>query len=102
MGYRIETRTFEELEGKLKLPTFQRALVWSNNQKQEFFSTLKDGFPFGSILLYEYENDNKYSLIDGLQRYSTFSSFIFTIFKQKYPIISRSDLSIIKYVRMEF
>ncbi|HFO0891892.1 TPA: DUF262 domain-containing protein [Staphylococcus aureus] len=49
MGYRIETRTFEELEGKLKLPTFQRALVWSNNQKQEFFSTLKDGFPFGSI-----------------------------------------------------
>ncbi|HEH0456731.1 TPA: DUF262 domain-containing protein, partial [Staphylococcus aureus] len=48
MGYRIETRTFEELEGKLKLPTFQRALVWSNNQKQEFFSTLKDGFPFGS------------------------------------------------------
>ncbi|HCU9969730.1 TPA: DUF262 domain-containing protein [Staphylococcus aureus] len=76
MGYRIETRTFEELEGKLKLPTFQRALVWSNNQKQEFFSTLKDGFPFGSILLYEYENDNKYSLIDGLQRYSTMVDFM--------------------------
>ncbi len=30
MGYRIETIMFEELEGKLKLPTFQRALVWSN------------------------------------------------------------------------
>ncbi|RIN98055.1 DUF262 domain-containing protein, partial [Mammaliicoccus sciuri] len=75
MGYRIETRTFEELEGKLKLPTFQRALVWSQNQKQEFFNTLKDGYPFGSILLYEYENDSKYSLIDGLQRYSTMINF---------------------------
>ncbi|WP_323714369.1 DUF262 domain-containing protein [Mammaliicoccus sciuri] len=75
MGYRIETRTFEELQGKLKLPTFQRALVWSNNQKQEFFNTLKDGFPFGSILLYEYENENKYSLIDGLQRYTTMLDF---------------------------
>lgn len=75
MGYRIETRTFEELEGKLKLPNFQRALVWSNNQKQEFFNTLKDGYPFGSILLYEYENDNKFSLIDGLQRYSTMEDF---------------------------
>lgn len=53
MGYRIETRTFEELEGKLKLPTFQRALVWSNNQKQEFFSTLKDGFP---LVLFCYTN----------------------------------------------
>ncbi|WP_142295435.1 DUF262 domain-containing protein, partial [Staphylococcus aureus] len=39
-------------------------------------STLKDGFPFGSILLYEYENDNKYSLIDGLQRYSTMVDFM--------------------------
>lgn len=75
MGYRIETRTFEELQGKLKLPTFQRALVWSNNQKQEFFNTLKDGFPFGSILLYEYTNDNEYSLIDGLQRYTTMLDF---------------------------
>lgn len=81
MGYRIETRTFEELQGKLNLPNFQRALVWSNNQKKEFFNTLKDGFPFGSILLYEYErektkdNENRYSLIDGLQRYSTMLDF---------------------------
>ncbi len=29
MGYTKKQRTFEELEGKLKLPTFQRALVWS-------------------------------------------------------------------------
>lgn len=75
MGYRIDTRTFEELQGKLKLPTFQRALVWSNNQKQEFFNTLKDGYPFGSILLYEYENEGKYTLIDGLQRYTTMLDF---------------------------
>ncbi|WP_275113043.1 DUF262 domain-containing protein [Staphylococcus equorum] len=71
----METRTFEELQNKLKLPTFQRALVWSNNQKKEFFNTLKDGYPFGSILLYEYENDSKYSLIDGLQRYTTMQDF---------------------------
>ncbi|EHL7175806.1 DUF262 domain-containing protein, partial [Staphylococcus pseudintermedius] len=75
MGYRIETRTFEELNRKLKLPNFQRALVWSSNQKQDFFDTLKNGLPFGSILLYEYEGENEYSLIDGLQRFSTMRDF---------------------------
>ncbi|HCT0446383.1 TPA: DUF262 domain-containing protein, partial [Staphylococcus pseudintermedius] len=74
-GYRIETRTFEELNRKLKLPNFQRALVWSSNQKQDFFDTLKNGLPFGSILLYEYEGENEYSLIDGLQRFSTMRDF---------------------------
>lgn len=45
LGYRIETRTFEELQGKLNLPNFQRALVWSNNQKKSFLILLKMDFP---------------------------------------------------------
>lgn len=28
--------TFEQLKGKVKVPTFQRRLVWSKQQKQEF------------------------------------------------------------------
>lgn len=34
MKYRLESRTFESLHNTLNLPTFQRGLVWSNNQKK--------------------------------------------------------------------
>ena len=73
--YRLENRTFEDLHKNLKLPSFQRALVWTRPQKKEFVNTLKDGFPFGSILLYEYKGEKKYSLIDGLQRFTTMMDF---------------------------
>jgi len=68
------------LRGKIKLPKYQRRLVWSKNEKREFIETLHNGFPFGSILLYKYgadENDNsdRFTLIDGLQRYSTMMDF---------------------------
>src|SRR5699024_6327822 len=39
--------------------------------------TLKRGYPFGSILIYKYsgQEDEKYSIVDGLQRYSTMVDF---------------------------
>lgn len=63
--------TFEQLKGKVKVPTFQRRLVWSNTQKHEFIETLSMGYPFGSVLIYNYENNDGIMLIDGLQRFST-------------------------------
>ncbi|WP_172370422.1 GmrSD restriction endonuclease domain-containing protein [Sporosarcina jiandibaonis] len=75
MKYKIDKFAFKELENKVMLPSFQRALVWSDNEKKQFIRTLHKGYPFGSILIYKYEDIGKYSLIDGLQRYTTILDF---------------------------
>ncbi|MGE7762283.1 DUF262 domain-containing protein [Peribacillus sp. NPDC097895] len=55
---------------KIKVPKIQRNLVWSLSQKEKFIDTLKQGFPFGSLLLYK-KGSEDYLLVDGLQRTST-------------------------------
>ncbi|MED3962831.1 DUF262 domain-containing protein [Niallia taxi] len=67
--------TFEQLKGRVTVPPFQRRLVWSKQQKKEFIETLSKGFPFGSVLIYKYEEDTMVSLIDGLQRFSTIMDY---------------------------
>lgn len=69
--YRIETYSFDELDGLMRLPTYQRPLVWSRGQKENFITNISKGFPFGSLLLYRYEIGEPFTLIDGQQRYST-------------------------------
>lgn len=75
--YTSNSMVFSHLDNKVSLPTFQRRLVWSRSAKKEFINTLHNGFPFGSILLYRYpeEKGGKYSLIDGLQRFTTIQDF---------------------------
>lgn len=60
---------------KITVPKMQRNLVWSKEQKHKFIDTLKRGFPFGSLLLYKKNNDDSFSLIDGLQRTSTINQY---------------------------
>jgi hypothetical protein len=73
--------SYEELKNEVTIPKYQRRLVWKDNERKEFIKTLSKGFPFGSILVYKYEKDsgknNKklYSIIDGLQRFSTIKKF---------------------------
>lgn len=76
--YRSENIIFRDLKGQVTVPNFQRKLVWSKSEKKEFIKTLHNGYPFGSILVYQYEenkSDKKYTLIDGLQRYTTILEF---------------------------
>lgn len=73
--YDVRIYKFASLNQDIKLPSFQRKLVWSNKQKQAFIKTLIDKYPFGSLLLYQYENGESFSLIDGLQRISTMRDF---------------------------
>lgn len=73
--YKIDKVTYRELNESAALPRFQRRLVWSEKQKKEFVENLKNGYPFGSILIYKYENKDAYSIIDGLQRYSTMKDY---------------------------
>lgn len=73
--YDVENMDYTSLEDKVILPKFQRRLVWSTKEKENFIETLHNGFPFGSILIYKYEDDTKFSLIDGLQRYTTIRDY---------------------------
>lgn len=82
LKYESGQMRFSSLVGSVVLPPFQRRLVWSKGQKEDFIQTLSNGYPFGSILIYKYQDDlynKKYTLIDGLQRYSTIKDF------QKHP-----------------
>ncbi|MGV3085277.1 DUF262 domain-containing protein [Enterococcus dispar] len=73
--YKIETKSFSDLDKTLILPSFQRKLVWSKTEKKNFIETLHRGHPFGSILVYQYPNETKVSLIDGLQRFTTIRDY---------------------------
>lgn len=75
MKYKIDMLSFNILQEKATVNKFQRRLVWSKEEKNEFIETLKQGFPFGSILIYKYKDQDKFSIIDGLQRYSTIEDF---------------------------
>lgn len=74
--YRIDNLMFAELKQRAVVPKFQRKLVWSKSEKRSFIETLSKGYPFGAILIYKYEEDDKYSIIDGLQRFTTIEDYI--------------------------
>src|SRR5690625_3170415 len=67
---------FKDLRERAVVPKFQRKLVWSKSEKRGFIDTLSKGHPFGAILIYKYEEDEKYSIIDGLQRFTTIEDYI--------------------------
>lgn len=73
LKYEVKTMKFDDLKDKIEIPKFQRGLVWNKNKKIEFIKTLKSGLPVG-VLLLSPKND-KYLVIDGLQRFSTMLSY---------------------------
>lgn len=62
---------------RIKLPRFQRKLVWTKSKKDQFINTLHEGLPFGSVLVYpeSQEPDADLLIIDGQQRLSTIIEF---------------------------
>ncbi len=75
LNYKHDELSFKKLKDNIVLPKFQRKLVWSAEKKKSFISTLLKGDPCGIFLLYKNEDDT-YTLIDGLQRYSTMVDFV--------------------------
>lgn len=69
---------------KVTIPEFQRRLVWSQTTRKGLIDSIKRGYPFGSILIYEdiarghSAGDGKryYNLIDGLQRTQALKSYV--------------------------
>lgn len=69
---------------RVTIPEFQRRLVWNQATRKKLIESIKRGYPFGSILIYEdiargqAARDGKryYSLIDGLQRTQALMSYV--------------------------
>lgn len=63
---------------KLVIPRYQRGLVWNDDKQYALIESVKAGYPFGALLIYEdpfesanYQRDygkKLFQLIDGLQR----------------------------------
>lgn len=64
----------------IRLPKFQRSLVWSDKQKIQLIDSLYRGFPIGTLLTYQTDEkvDRRIVLeaVDGLQRMSTIDEYL--------------------------
>lgn len=74
--YRYEPFRLNDIlsEKTIKIPQFQRNVVWNSKKRKEFVETLRKGNPFGCILVHQTE-DKEYLLVDGLQRVSTIKNY---------------------------
>jgi len=73
--YDCDKFSLKEILGEktIKIPKFQRNIVWNAKKRKEFIEKLKAGNPFGSILVHKVNGE--YILIDGLQRISTIKDY---------------------------
>ncbi len=64
-------------EGKIQIPTYQRGVVWTEKKQKELIESIKLGYPFGSLIIFKYDDPLKPELlIDGLQRSTSLFNFI--------------------------
>ncbi len=77
-NYVMDKLTLEQIkqDGKLRIPDFQRGVVWTKQHRKEFIETVKSGDPFGVVLVSQDTESNQYILIDGLQRLSTLRAYM--------------------------
>lgn len=73
--YSVEELQLAIENKQITIPPYQRGCVWNSKQKQSLIDTIKKGYPFGSILVYE-DSSRKQQIIDGLQRCSTVFEFV--------------------------
>ncbi len=79
-------------EGKVVIPKYQRGPVWSDKKKKRLAESIYNGFPVGSLLLYQ-KSDTKHGavdravddgdrvVIDGLQRSLAIKELYYEPFK---------------------
>ena len=64
---------------KISVPDFQRGLVWNNKKQRGLIDSINEGYPLGSLLLYEgseIDGKRQFSIVDGLQRTHAIRSFV--------------------------
>ncbi len=68
----------------VRIPTFQRPLVWNQPKREALIKSVLEGFPIGSLLMWRDPQDpDSYLLVDGQQRSATLKAH------------SESDLSLL-------
>lgn len=89
---------------EIRIPVFQRGIVWNDEDKKKLIESIKLGYPVGSLMAYETYEDNKpvWSLIDGLQRTSTIIEYLDKPFKIANPSLFYSDESLTQIARILF
>lgn len=74
--------TVKELERKIKkneiaVPTYQRGIVWNDRMQKDLIDSVKNGYPFGSLVMFNFEIvGSPLLLIDGLQRSTALFKFV--------------------------
>ena len=55
--YRYEPFQLNDIinDKTIKIPQFQRNVVWNTKKRKEFIETIRNGNPFGSILVHQDE-----------------------------------------------
>lgn len=81
---------------RITIPPFQRRLVWNQQTRKALIDSIRNGYPFGSILLYEDvkrgqeagDGRHHFSLIDGLQRTQALKDYV----ERQNGYFTRADL----------
>lgn len=67
--YSISGIMHEIEKNNFLLPAIQRSFVWKQNQIENFFDSLFQGFPFGSLLLWKGEDASEMHLVSFVTEY---------------------------------
>ncbi|WP_368742653.1 DUF262 domain-containing protein [Enterococcus casseliflavus] len=75
-----ENRSFNELadmfqEGEIEIPDMQRNFVWSTSKCSKLIESILIGLPIPPLFFMD-KGNNRYEVIDGLQRLTAISNFI--------------------------
>lgn len=82
---------------QLRVPSFQRGYVWSEEQQRLFIDSILNGYYIGYMLLLRTELQDCFDIIDGQQRLKTIYYFIENGFK-----IQKKDQVLSNLARQEF
>lgn len=66
---------------EIEIPTFQRSIVWGKDEVMELIES--ESPVYGTVILANIQNQVKYILLDGLQRFATGTSLLY----QLYPLV---------------
>ena len=68
-NYSISDVMYEIEKNNFLLPAIQRSFVWKQNQIENFFDSLFQGFPVGSLLLWGGEDASEMDLVSFVTEY---------------------------------